>query len=74
MLCPCGSNKPYTDCCARYVEGNKHAPTAEALMRSRYTAYTFCAKTTCWRPGILPRAHLHWVWRKMSRPSGSAWK
>ena len=39
-LCPCGINKPYTDCCARYVEGNAPAPTAEALMRSRYTAYT----------------------------------
>lgn len=38
--CPCGSNKPYADCCARYVEGDEPAPTAEALMRSRYTAYT----------------------------------
>jgi SEC-C motif-containing protein len=39
-FCPCGSTKPYTDCCARYVEGNELAPAAEALMRSRYTAYT----------------------------------
>jgi SEC-C motif-containing protein len=39
-LCPCGSNQPYAACCARYVEGNEPAPTAEALMRSRYTAYT----------------------------------
>lgn len=39
-ICPCGSTKKYTDCCARYVEGNETAPTAEALMRSRYTAYT----------------------------------
>lgn len=38
--CPCGSNKPYIACCALYVEGNAPAPTAEALMRSRYTAYT----------------------------------
>jgi len=38
--CPCGSTKPYTACCARYVERNEAAPTAEALMRSRYTAYT----------------------------------
>jgi SEC-C motif-containing protein len=38
--CPCGSTKPYTACCARYVEDNEPAPTAEALMRSRYTAYT----------------------------------
>ncbi|MEQ1532271.1 MAG: hypothetical protein HOO97_09330 [Sideroxydans sp.] len=38
--CPCGSTKPFTACCAPYVEGNVPAPTAEALMRSRYTAYT----------------------------------
>jgi SEC-C motif domain protein len=38
--CPCGSAKPYTDCCARYLDGDEAALTAEALMRSRYTAYT----------------------------------
>lgn len=38
--CPCGSSRPYTDCCARYVERDEQAPTAEVLMRSRYTAYT----------------------------------
>ncbi|MBF5059823.1 YchJ family protein [Candidatus Neptunochlamydia vexilliferae] len=39
MICPCGSGRNYTDCCAPYVEGEKDAPTPEALMRSRYTAY-----------------------------------
>ncbi|MBI5890091.1 MAG: SEC-C domain-containing protein [Nitrosomonadales bacterium] len=38
--CPCGSGQPYAACCARYLEGNESAPTAEALMRSRYAAYT----------------------------------
>lgn len=38
--CPCGSARPYADCCARYLDGGEAAPTAEALMRSRYTAYT----------------------------------
>jgi SEC-C motif-containing protein len=38
--CPCGSNRRYVDCCARYLDGNEAAPAAEALMRSRYTAYT----------------------------------
>ncbi len=38
--CPCGSGRPDTDCCDRFVSGNQRAPTAEALMRSRYTAYT----------------------------------
>lgn len=40
ILCPCSSNKKYTGCCGRYVNGVEAAPTAEALMRSRYTAYT----------------------------------
>ncbi len=39
-LCPCGSLKVFTDCCERYIVGGVAAPTAEALMRSRYTAYT----------------------------------
>lgn len=43
-LCPCGSNKPYAACCARYLDGNAPAPTAETLMRSRYTAYTQLAE------------------------------
>ena len=38
--CPCGSNKAYQACCAPYISGNAFAPTAEALMRSRFTAYT----------------------------------
>ncbi len=40
MTCPCGSTKPLSDCCEPYIKGTKKAPTAEALMRSRYTAYT----------------------------------
>ena len=38
--CPCGSTSDYDDCCAPYIAGTVQAPTAEALMRSRYTAYT----------------------------------
>jgi len=37
--CPCGSGRSYDDCCGPYISGAKKAPTAEALMRSRYTAY-----------------------------------
>lgn len=37
--CPCGSGRDYDDCCAPYVTGADTAPTAEALMRSRYSAY-----------------------------------
>ena len=38
--CPCGGNGTYRECCGRYLEGGEIAPSAEALMRSRYTAYT----------------------------------
>ncbi len=38
--CPCGSGREYAACCGRYLDGAEAAPTAEALMRSRYTAYT----------------------------------
>lgn len=36
--CPCGSGQDYSRCCAPYHQGQP-APTAEALMRSRYAAY-----------------------------------
>lgn len=39
MLCPCGSQKDYAQCCEPYISGKAHAPTPEALMRSRYSAY-----------------------------------
>ncbi len=36
--CPCGSGKPYAECCKPFLSGEK-APTAEKMMRSRYTAF-----------------------------------
>ena len=38
-LCPCGSGKKYSECCEPIIKGTILAPTPEALMRSRYTAY-----------------------------------
>ena len=38
-ICPCGSAKPYADCCRPLIAGERLAETAEQLMRSRYTAY-----------------------------------
>ena len=38
--CPCGSNQKYAGCCGRYLDDGEAAPTAEVLMRSRYTAHT----------------------------------
>ena len=41
LICPCGAPSALADCCGRYHTGPLHllAPTAEALMRSRYSAY-----------------------------------
>ncbi|HEY2929988.1 YchJ family protein [Piscinibacter sp.] len=39
--CPCGSALAYRTCCARFHGGPLHlqAPSADALMRSRYSAF-----------------------------------
>jgi len=38
-LCPCGSGLAYGVCCGPYIAGELNPISAEALMRSRYTAY-----------------------------------
>ncbi len=59
--CPCGSGGDFGACCEPRLTGEAPAPTAVALMRSRYTAYIthrpdYLLKT--WhpdtRPGELP--------------------
>ncbi|MGZ3787777.1 MAG: YchJ family protein [Bacteriovorax sp.] len=37
--CACGSEKKYSECCEPFIKGKMNAPTAEKLMRSRYTAF-----------------------------------
>lgn len=37
--CPCGSGRTFDECCGPFLSGAAAAPTPEALMRSRYTAY-----------------------------------
>lgn len=39
LPCPCGSASNYAQCCGRYIDGEESAPSAEALMRSRFTAF-----------------------------------
>ena len=41
MQCPCDPTRAYADCCGRWLEGplRGQAPDAEALMRSRYSAF-----------------------------------
>jgi SEC-C motif-containing protein len=54
MTCPCGSNKSYETCCGIFHSGKAVAPTAEALMRSRYSAFAKheidYLKQTTWPP------------------------
>jgi SEC-C motif domain protein len=40
-LCLCNSQRPFANCCGPYLSdwAKKRAPTAEALMRSRYSAF-----------------------------------
>ena len=38
-LCACESGLSYEECCMNYHQDRSKAPTAEALMRSRYCAY-----------------------------------
>jgi len=38
--CPCGSDRPYEECCGPLHQGTV-ATDAEILMRSRYSAYVF---------------------------------
>ncbi len=38
LACPCGGGA-FAACCGRYLQDGQIAPTPEALMRSRYSAY-----------------------------------
>jgi SEC-C motif-containing protein len=37
--CYCGSGVDFADCCGPILEGSRLAPSAEALMRARYSAF-----------------------------------
>ena len=54
--CLCGQALPYAECCGKYHAGQP-APTAEALMRSRYSAYAL---------GL--EAYLRATWHATTRP------
>ncbi|MFD2110479.1 YchJ family protein [Thiorhodococcus fuscus] len=55
--CPCDSGRPYAACCRPYIAGEAQAPTAETLMRSRYSAFTRNATDYLrhsWHPDTCP--------------------
>lgn len=64
--CPCGRDV-FGECCAPLLDGSSRAWTAEALMRSRYTAFALEDTNYLWRtwhPSTRPRSVL---------PSGNQW-
>ncbi|BDI04916.1 YchJ family protein [Sphaerotilus microaerophilus] len=59
LPCPCGSGQPLAKCCGRWHEGAQRllAPTAEALMRSRYSAFVLDRREyllATWHPSTRP--------------------
>lgn len=66
--CPCGLPAGYGECCGRFHTGGAAAPTAELLMRSRYSAFVagdaaYLLRT--WHPATRPPeleldAGMHW--------------
>ena len=67
--CPCGLPRPYADCCGRWHAGTP-APDAEALMRSRYSAFVLDLRDyllASWhartRPALIepPEPGLRWL-------------
>jgi SEC-C motif domain protein len=60
-FCPCGSGLEYSQCCAPFLAGDKFPPTAEALMRSRFTAYS-----------MENTDYIKATWDKASQPDQSA--
>jgi SEC-C motif-containing protein len=61
--CPCGRPLAYADCCGRWHAGARalQAPTAEDLMRSRYSAYVL---------GLVD--YLEATWHPSTRPADLA--
>ncbi len=56
--CPCGSGDDYDDCCGPLHRGERAAQTAQALMRSRYSAFAVgdaAYLLTSWHPASRPR-------------------
>lgn len=58
LACPCGSGLSLDACCGRWHAGEA-APSAEALMRSRYSAYVLGLEDyllATWHPDTRPAA------------------
>ncbi|UQW99989.1 YchJ family metal-binding protein [Streptomyces sp. RerS4] len=56
--CPCGLPATYATCCGRFHSGARAAPTAELLMRSRFSAFA-----------VGDTAYLLRSWHSTTRPA-----
>src|SRR4051794_6177829 len=57
MRCPCLSGDTFESCCAPILSGESAAPTAERLMRSRFTAFAMgdaAYLLKSWHPSTRP--------------------
>lgn len=57
VACPCESRRPFSACCGPFLDGEAIPPSAEALMRSRYTAYVLARESylrDTWHPSTRP--------------------
>jgi SEC-C motif-containing protein len=63
-LCPCGSGAKYASCCRPLHRGEREAPDAEALMRSRFAA--FAQREIAY---LLRTLHVDHEDRRMGEPS-----
>ncbi len=66
MMCYCGSNVAFSQCCEPYIYGNKAPQTASQLMRSRYTAFCindvdYLNKTTSLPPITSIDSSIRWT-------------
>lgn len=58
LLCPCGSQKSFAACCLPIFDNHQCAETAEALMRSRYSAFVHKHENhilASWHPRSRPK-------------------
>ena len=67
--CPCGTGLIYGECCEPFHAATAQPPTAERMMRSRYSAYALGIPSyllATWHPSTRPAVatldpNVHWV-------------
>ncbi len=58
-LCPCCSGKLYEECCELFHSEEKFAPTAEKLMRSRFSAFAIPNSEYLWKTTLPSKRKFH---------------